>query len=420
MEIFIILVLLGFLALFAFGVFTAVMVGDEFVQAKKSKKRKKKEGLLASLRTLKSTADSPQTQSLLQSGLLGSFASAQETYMYDDDPEERLRFTEGTIRGRSACLLFTGSLLGFLAFVFAAGLGMGSESKRSLNLDGEPFASGVRYNPETVSELVHDPNSASGKAFFAFATTASICLLFSWYPWHLRNVYVGDDVWGCRGFKGLFLNLRSLLPPLGMLTVACIHVVPKFERTSADKIACNLHTAGAVSAIGGFCGLEFLTILAYSHSHRETGAEMKPLEKRLRLFFNCCTAVSIVVFQLGGVLCGLNFAGGDTFRTPTPDDISKALQNDAIDIAAKDSELRQHHVSGLVNTATGLPLTFKYVEFWGEVMAGLFMIASHFTIWYFCDERRANLGDRLPKAEYFILDEVTPMEDMFQAEEDDN
>ena len=34
-------------------------------------------------------------------------------------------------------------------------------------------------------------------------------------------------------------------------------------------------------------------------------------------------------------------------------------------------------------------LIFKALKFWGEVVAGLFVLFTHLAIWYFCPERRA-------------------------------
>merc|ERR1739846_266066 len=50
---------------------------------------------------------------------------------------------------------------------------------------------------------------------------------------------------------------------------------------------------------------------------------------------------------------------------------------------------------GLLNTAAGIDLTLKLMEFWGEVFAGLFMVVDHWVIWYYSPERFIDLDERM-------------------------
>merc|ERR1711862_668660 len=99
-----------------------------------------------------------------------------------------------------------------------------------------------------------------------------------------------------------------------------------------------------------------MTLLAYTAERREAGAHIGRTEGKVRLYINCCTAIAIVVFQVGGVLSGLNFAGDDIVKIPDHNDITAAIGHSAFSIAAKDSDLMHRGVQALVNSAIGPPL----------------------------------------------------------------
>jgi len=211
---------------------------------------------------------------------------------------------------QSLSFLLAGSILGFLAFLLPILLGRTLETGNiTLNIDGMPFESGRSYYPETVSEMVQDQDSPVGKTFFGFVLAGSICLLISQYPWNLRNVNVGAEVWQMGAFRGIFLNLRTLLPPVGMIIVSCIRVVPKMQRTLGDRITCNVHTAGAVTAIGGYCVFESLTLFRYQRRAQFTGCE-----RTVRIFLASFCAFAVLLFQIGGILTStVNFGSGDVW-----------------------------------------------------------------------------------------------------------
>merc|ERR1719361_610078 len=98
-------------------------------------------------------------------------------------------------------------------------------------------------------------------------------MLSSWYPWQLRNVYIGDDTafppssWGVLGKdsqgrpRGIsILTLRQFLPPLGIMMVACIPAPPAANRMFTDKVSCIVHTVGATMSIGGYAFIELFTL----------------------------------------------------------------------------------------------------------------------------------------------------------------
>jgi hypothetical protein len=117
------------------------------------------------------------------------------------------------------------------------------------NSMGYNFNSGVPYWPSTVSELVMDTSTPSGKSFFGLSLIAAIFLLTSWYPWQLRNVYV-DSTW--LKFSRLLLNIRTLLPPLGMFLVASVPTphLGAANRSFGDSVTGVLHTFARYALYG--------------------------------------------------------------------------------------------------------------------------------------------------------------------------
>merc|ERR1711953_396098 len=76
--------------------------------------------------------------------------------------------------------------------------------------------------------------------------------------------------------------------------------------------------------------------------------------------------------------------------------VKNATKAKQFDVALMDSLLITSGKPGLLNTASGVALAMKHIEYWGEVLAGMFMILSHLAIWYFCEERHIDLAEQLP------------------------
>merc|ERR1712129_149095 len=70
---------------------------------------------------------------------------------------------------------------------------------------------------------------------------------------------------------------------------------------------------------------------------------------------------------------------------------SSPEQQSQLDLAQQD-----YGKSVLWDTAHGATLTLKKMEFWSETLSGVFIIASHLLIWWFCEERQ------------FIVDALVP------------
>merc|ERR1719221_494529 len=114
------------------------------------------------------------------------------------------------------------------------------------------FPSHHGYFASTVSEMVHNPNSPAGKCFRGFEFIASILIFQSWYPWHLRNCYIGDDMTlPCAGCIS-WTTFRQLVPSTGMMIVATITITPAAQANAEDSMSVAIHLAGAVMLFGGY------------------------------------------------------------------------------------------------------------------------------------------------------------------------
>jgi len=308
---------------------------------------------------------------------------------------QRLEFFDGIKRKRSVSLLFVGAMSGLLGFVFAGFLGMWkhfNDSEISYNYLGKPYESGHNYFPQTVSEMVHDPKSPSGKCFFAFCMIGAICIMISNYPYHLRNTYVGDDY--CV-FGVSLLSYRAFLPPIGMMLVACIRATPAPQASFADKITVLIHTFGAVIMIGGHAVFELHNI------HFSTKADIKTLTEKLwRWAFLIGSVGSMIGFEICGFLAGQLPKHGvccnDVWVIPTLHDIQQSFNVSHPGIAVLDSYMHEKDKAVLVNTASGAILGVKLAEYWTEVFAGIFMILGHLTIWFYAPERKFDLLEDIP------------------------
>eukprot|EP00928_Gymnodinium_smaydae_P026092 TRINITY_DN2058_c0_g1_i2.p1 TRINITY_DN2058_c0_g1~~TRINITY_DN2058_c0_g1_i2.p1 ORF type:complete len:678 (-),score=68.43 TRINITY_DN2058_c0_g1_i2:33-2018(-) len=361
----------------------------------------------------------------------------------------RADYVHGQQQQRAVVLLLVGSVCGFFGFLFATIIGInswslvsgvGTEEYRLRNFLGVPFESGEPYRPATVSEMVMNRDEPSGKAFFGFCLIGAICILTSWYPWQLRNVYLGDDrqifrKWcGCR-WGPTWLNVRTLCPPVGMLLVACVPTTPPVNKNFGDKLTGAIHILGAVIMIGGYAVCEMKTLLSIEkHKAEDSDSEMEgiyrlstsdgrqlharrvfhfqPRERRLRWFLIVMSLVSGVIMQFAGVIASKMAVDSDCwdkYKVPDEHDYQDVLSRAAqpYDLAANTGTflhayavemtvaMRASHVL-LVNTAFGTCKLVKAMEFWFEVSAGIFMILSHLTIWYYCLERHIDLENYLP------------------------
>lgn len=329
----------------------------------------------------------------------------------DDDRASlaaRVEYLEKTSRWQSTTLLFVGSLLGLLGFIFAAYLGFHRilYDHHHINLRGEVMPQG--YFPETVSELVSDPHSPRGKVFFAFTFTSAICILMSWYPWKLSNVYIGDgtrfpgsfcgclpESCGCkrrgRAWGLPVLMLRQFLPPIGMLLVACIRTGEGANRTYTEQVSVNIHTDGAVLALAGYAIIELYTITCFVRTDENASFKFQRGERFCRAVMVGLCVVGLLGFHVSEqVLASAEERGiccKDVWALPQEEDWERLQNHSNVPLATIDQVAAGHGQKLLLETASGTYLNLKLCAFWFEVLSGLGMLGSHLTIWYFCQER---------------------------------
>jgi len=323
---------------------------------------------------------------------------------------------------RAVSLLLAGSVAGLLGFLCAGLLGihnyysggfqqLWAHNKTFIlenNFMGEPFPSGHNYCPQTVSELVHDHKSAEGKLFFGFGLLAAICILASWYPAHLRNVYLGDGVAVCGCCGPTWQNMRQFCPSIGLFLVTCIPTVPPANRHFGENFTVLLHTCGAIMMVGGYGLCEIVALQRACSRRKDTtgGPILKPGEWRLRAALIGLSLCSGVAFQVCGFLSPKTVDSlgtdscADVWVVPSKIDFEYVLQKpggDHLALAVRISQAIADKEKLLLDTAHGSCLLLKTLEYWFEVSAGLFMVGSHLAIWWYCPERRLDLPEKLPE-----------------------
>lgn len=317
----------------------------------------------------------------------------------DDSMLEMAKFAHHQQQKRAVTLLLVGSISGFMGFLVSTIVGMHDYFINPLgtNYLGQPFPSGHNYKPQTVSEMVHDNSKPEGKAFFAFCLIGAVCILQSWYPWALRNVYEGDDPVVCITCGPAWANFRQFLPPMGMLLVACIPVTPPVNRSFGDKAVITCHTLGAVLMIGGYCLSEIHCLIWGGKA--DGFMVFKKGEKFWRAILITIALSCGVTFQVCGVLANkaVTWPCADVWLVPTEVDLLFVLKNNTLmEEALEISEAIHKNQMLLYNTAYGMCVWVKAGEFWFEVLAGVFMIFSLLCVWYYCPERHLDFEEKLP------------------------
>jgi len=295
-------------------------------------------------------------------------------------------------RRQAASLLLVGALCGLAGIIIAAVLGLHRVYMSKVhNLNGNELPSGQLYFPACISEMVYDPDSPSGKAFLAFMVIAAICLLSSWYPYRLCNVFVGPtarptDI--CCHFRlfPTWNDLREFVPPIGLLLVALIQSTPEGLMGFRENIAEQIHANGAMAMIGGHCIFEFHALTFGEHVH------FKKCERFIRWTLSILSLVFGVSFavacQLFSRSADLGICCKDVWLLPNHTNWQLARGNNHYGVAVEDQHRHEILKKMLYDSASGWALVFKYMEFWCEVLSVLFFVAGLLAIWWFCPERK--------------------------------
>merc|ERR1712136_56813 len=298
----------------------------------------------------------------------------------------RFDFVESSERKRAAAMLAAGSLFGFLGFFFAFLIGLWKFVSPEASEYHRVFPSGRGYFPETVSEMVHNSDDPAGKSFFAFEFIAALLIFMSWYPHHLRNVYLGDDF--MIPFIGVSWTLfRQFVPALGMMLVATVTTTPLADATVLDMFTIGIHLFGAIMLFGGYIVFEGLTLgwgcLSGWRPAHVVGTISDP-EWRARSL--CLTGVifNYSLFLTIQVILVLP----NNIQTP---DLWEIEQN-----FEENGAVTQATV--LVDTAHGLFLALKITSYMSEVGCGLCLICSLMLIWAYCTEKDIDLVETLSQA----------------------
>lgn len=321
--------------------------------------------------------------------------------MFEDHTLVQVIFTR-EVRWTSA-LMVAGWANAFLGIWFATSLGLVKEpvfeqlqsnpvfyvKEETLNYIGEPYPSGEVYFAATISEMVCDPRSASGKCFLAFMSIAAFSLMFSSYATKLKSVSVGST--RCCLYKNCCLvdHARNILPSIGILLVAYIYIKPA-NYTPADNIALMIHTFGANMFIGGYGLLEAYCL----YQAKKGNVPVTPGALKVRMAFLIGLAIAGATFMAGasvypnvdqnGICCA------DVWRVPTDEDLEKAASINATFQYAKAKYAQDMRYEMLYDTAYGGGLAWKKICFWGEVFSGVFMGLSLVAIWWNADEFKPN------------------------------
>lgn len=295
-------------------------------------------------------------------------------------------------RFQSPGLLLLGSLSALFAFLGSSFCTVKqffeSKYRNSLVL-GIPYQSGMGYWPETVSESVSDRDSAAGKIFFTFCLIAGISLFMSWYPFNLRNVYTGSMTSPLGSLY--WVTFRQYVPVVGLFMLIGVSVYPSqiALETNGGIICLCIHLVGASMMFVGYMVAEFACLEMFGfqipRKVRERYLDIEGFEKYLRWYFVLLMFLAYIVFCVFEVLmvvvnpcCADEWQSEGTWYNRTTED---GLVSWHILSAATVS-----------NTASGWYFWFKVGAYSGECVAGVFLILSHLTIWYYCEERHVKWG----------------------------
>jgi len=291
--------------------------------------------------------------------------------------EEEVKKSRGV---KSTSLLLVGSVFGLTGFLLAFTIGF-LKFWNPIDYEGKGYPSGWGYFPSTVSEMVYNPLEPAGKCFFAFELLASLMIFMSWYPWELRNVYVGDDslvpFLGCS-----WMMMRQYSSAPGMSLLAIVTTTPFAQATVLDLFCISIHLGGAVMMFGGYILAEGYTLSWGPFSGPDLGRRVHGTE----VFVRKALLTGIFVFyMLFSAFQGLLLL---------PDSMVPVC---CYDVWSMPQNGTKHALVLLEDTASQWVLVFKIASYLCEVICGLLLIISHIAIWYYCQERHVDLIEGLPE-----------------------
>jgi hypothetical protein len=287
------------------------------------------------------------------------------------------------------CMGATGALCAFVGAFLCMAMKYVKPKYRMNQIYNVSYASGNGYWPETVSESVSDPNSAAGKIFFAFCLMAALFLILSWYPYCLRNVYTGPATLWCDCMY--WSTFREYVPTTGLLMLMGVSVFPTAvaKQTNGGIICLCIHLTGAAMMFMGYMLVEFKTMEMFGMHMpvkvAKSYLDIEGPEKCLRVicaigmaFFYCLFCLFEVLLVVQNPCCGdVWMPAGESYQTLNPDGnmVWHVLPTATVN-----------------NTASGTYFWYKVGAYTGECVAGIFLILSHYVIWFYCEERHVKFG----------------------------
>eukprot|EP00927_Polykrikos_kofoidii_P078900 TRINITY_DN7569_c0_g1_i2.p1 TRINITY_DN7569_c0_g1~~TRINITY_DN7569_c0_g1_i2.p1 ORF type:complete len:390 (-),score=65.85 TRINITY_DN7569_c0_g1_i2:61-1179(-) len=302
-------------------------------------------------------------------------------------------FVEIPLRFRSASLMIFGAFSCCLAFVFILVIGMIEFFVVKKNTFGVDYASGLGYFPSTVSEMVHVADSPAGKVFFTFGLISGGCLLVSFYPFMMRNVYTGYETVSI--FPVYWTTVRHIVVPMGIWLLIGVNTYPlpvaKASPGGTMYFCCFLHLCGAGMMFVGYmlCEMKCMALCCFSHVSTIDNLflSIEGRERSVRRCLAITCAVGFVLFVFSQfAIAAAGSAGNDVICCS-----DKWVMPGTIYVTP-DGKEREIGSPTVVDTASGLYLGLKLISFFTEVIAGLAIVFSHLAVWHYCEERHADVG----------------------------
>mmetsp|Transcript_87638 Transcript_87638/g.151811 ORF Transcript_87638/g.151811 Transcript_87638/m.151811 type:complete len:641 (+) Transcript_87638:168-2090(+) len=320
-----------------------------------------------------------------------------------EDAEARLNSMDGRQRLRTVTLLLVGSCSALMGFVLVAMLNFHRyfyEAQR--NVLGEPFKSGHHYWPRTINEQVDGARSARDKVFFCFGLLSSICLLLSWYPWELRNVYVSNQARFLTQNSCLWLNFRQYVPTIGLFIISCVSTTPRGQAGLKDQATIYVHLLGMTMFVLGYIFAEAYTLYFTSVP------DIRTPERKIRKACIVGCTVSTVIWQFCSLLLiseeELGLCCTDDWHVPTSNDVLRASNLSHFEEAAKCLDAMQMNRRELFNTAWGWTFFIKFIEYWMQLCASIFICVSLLAIWWYCPERNMAIDEAVSDVDEALVE----------------
>lgn len=346
----------------------------------------------------------PQSQEQTARGALFSRTPLLYNFMGQKkkpDLKDEVEFLIHYERKKCASLLWFGAVFGFFGFAFAFMCGLAKYFDPMLSEFHKDFPSGNGYFPSTVSEMVHNPTEPAGKCFFAFEFIGAGFIFTSWYPFELRNVYIGDSMTLPFVKELSWTMFRQFVPPAGMMLVATVTTTPFAQATPIDYVCISIHLLGAVMLFAGYAAVEAIALgmvpdwlLAKMCANVELKVDLvssgvvsgkELLVRRLCLLSILFWYSAFCLLQVVLLLPLTDFPSLGQLDQWGPvtyvNNITNTVQTQIV----------------LHDTATGFLGWLKILSYLTEVFCGIALIGSFLAIWWFCEERKVDLKDELAK-----------------------